>query len=107
MYKPHTIEQYRIQQLLGVDFAMERFLIDLLSQMSLFLKIKTGEQIAFGFWDNKVQEKLRPTVSLNVENETKVQEALSRLLTGKTVLVSAHRMRTVAETGHTRVMKEG
>lgn len=49
MYKPHTIEQYRIQQLLGVDFAMERFLIDLLSQMSLFLKNKTGEQIAFGF----------------------------------------------------------
>ena len=49
MYKPHTIEQYRIQQLLGVDFAMERFLIDLISQMSLFLKNKTGEQIAFGF----------------------------------------------------------
>ena len=30
-----------------------------------------------------------------VENETKVQEALSRLLRGKTVLVIAHRMRTV------------
>ena len=35
------------------------------------------------------------TASLDVENETKVQEALSRLLTGKTVLVIAHRMRTV------------
>lgn len=35
------------------------------------------------------------TASLDVENETKVQEALSRLLVGKTVLVIAHRMRTV------------
>ena len=32
------------------------------------------------------------TASLDVENETKVQGALSRLLTGKTVLVIAHRM---------------
>ena len=35
------------------------------------------------------------TASLDVENETKVQEALSRLLVGKTVLVIAHLMRTV------------
>ena len=34
------------------------------------------------------------TASLDVENETKVQGALSHLLTGKTVLVIAHRMRT-------------
>lgn len=35
------------------------------------------------------------TASLDVENETRVQEALSRLLVGKTVIVIAHRMRTV------------
>lgn len=35
------------------------------------------------------------TASLDVENETKVQEALSCLLERKTVLVIAHRMRTV------------
>lgn len=35
------------------------------------------------------------TASLDVENETQVQEALSRLLVGKTVMVIAHRMRTV------------
>lgn len=35
------------------------------------------------------------TASLDVENETKVQAALSHLLVGKTVLVIAHRMRTV------------
>ena len=35
------------------------------------------------------------TASLDVENETKVQGALSRLLEGKTVLVIAHRLRTI------------
>ena len=39
------------------------------------------------------------TASLDVENESAVQEALSRLLQGKTVLVIAHRMRTVAGGG--------
>ena len=36
------------------------------------------------------------TASLDVENETAIQEALSRLIKHKTVLVIAHRMRTVA-----------
>ena len=47
------------------------------------------------------------TASLDVENETKVQGALSRLLTGKTVLVIAHRMRTVAGADHIVVLKDG
>lgn len=42
-----------------------------------------------------------------MENETKVQGALSRLLTGKTVLVIAHRMRTVAGADHIVVLKDG
>ena len=36
------------------------------------------------------------TASLDVENETLIQTALSRLIQEKTVLVIAHRMRTVA-----------
>ena len=36
------------------------------------------------------------TASLDVENETAIQEALSRLIKNKTVLIIAHRMRTVA-----------
>ena len=44
---------------------------------------------------------------MDVENETKVQGALSRLLTGKTVLVIAHRMRTVAGADHIVVLKDG
>ena len=47
------------------------------------------------------------TASLDVENETPVQTALSRLLAGKTVLVIAHRMRTVANADKVVVLKEG
>ena len=35
------------------------------------------------------------TASLDVDNETEIQEAITRLVRGKTVLIIAHRMRTV------------
>lgn len=47
------------------------------------------------------------TASLDVESESLVQEALSRLLVGKTVLVIAHRMRTVLGADHIVVLAEG
>ena len=47
------------------------------------------------------------TASLDVENESAVQDALSRLLSGKTVLVIAHRMRTVAGADHIVVLEKG
>ena len=47
------------------------------------------------------------TASLDVENESAVQTALSRLLRGKTVLVIAHRMRTVAGADHIVVLEDG
>ena len=47
------------------------------------------------------------TASLDVENETKVRGALSRLLQGKTVLVIAHRMRTVEAADHIVVLADG
>ena len=47
------------------------------------------------------------TASLDVENETKVQGALSRLLAGKTVLVIAHRMRTVESADKIVVLSDG
>ena len=47
------------------------------------------------------------TASLDVENETKVQAALSRLLAGKTVLVIAHRMRTVEAADKIIVLADG
>lgn len=47
------------------------------------------------------------TASLDVESESLVQEALSRLLVGKTVLVIAHRMRTVLGADRIVVLAEG
>ena len=47
------------------------------------------------------------TASLDVENETKVQGALSRLLEGKTILVIAHRMRTVEAADQIVVLADG
>ena len=47
------------------------------------------------------------TASLDVENESAVQTALSRLLRGKTVLVIAHRMRTVAGADKIVVLSDG
>ena len=47
------------------------------------------------------------TASLDVENETHVQAALSELLQGKTVLVIAHRMRTVDNADKIVVLDRG
>lgn len=47
------------------------------------------------------------TASLDVENETAVQEAISRLVKNKTVLIIAHRMRTVTGADKIIVLSDG
>ena len=47
------------------------------------------------------------TASLDVENETLIQSALSRLIKDKTVLVIAHRMRTVSGADKVVVLSDG
>lgn len=47
------------------------------------------------------------TASLDVENETLIQAALSRLIKDKTVLVIAHRMRTVSGADKVVVLSDG
>lgn len=47
------------------------------------------------------------TASLDVENETLIQTALSRLIKNKTVLVIAHRMRTVSGADKVVVLADG
>ena len=47
------------------------------------------------------------TASLDVENETLIQTALSRLIQNKTVLIIAHRMRTVAGADKIVVLSDG
>ena len=47
------------------------------------------------------------TASLDAENETEIQKALSKLIRNKTVLVIAHRMRTVENADKIVVLKDG
>lgn len=47
------------------------------------------------------------TASLDVDNETQIQGAISRLVRGKTVLVIAHRMRTVTGADKIVVLENG
>ncbi|MDO5718954.1 MAG: ABC transporter ATP-binding protein [Tissierellia bacterium] len=47
------------------------------------------------------------TASVDVENESKIQEALSNLIREKTVLIIAHRMRTIAGVDHIVVLDDG
>ena len=47
------------------------------------------------------------TASLDVDNETEIQNAISRLVRGKTVLIIAHRMRTVEAADNIVVLADG
>ena len=47
------------------------------------------------------------TASLDVDNETEIQNAISRLVKGKTVLIIAHRMRTVEAADSIVVLSDG
>ena len=47
------------------------------------------------------------TASLDAENETEIQQAISRLVTQKTVLIIAHRMRTVENANKIVVLSGG
>ena len=47
------------------------------------------------------------TASLDVENESLIQSAISNLIRNKTVLIIAHRMRTVAQADKIVVLKDG
>lgn len=47
------------------------------------------------------------TASLDVDNETEIQNAISKLVKGKTVLIIAHRMRTVEAADNIIVLSDG
>ncbi len=47
------------------------------------------------------------TASLDAENESKIQRALSHLVKDKTVLIIAHRMRTIANADKIVALKDG
>lgn len=47
------------------------------------------------------------TASLDAENETEIQESLSKLIKDKTVLIIAHRLRTISGANHVVVLSNG
>ena len=47
------------------------------------------------------------TASLDVENESKIQKGISQLVKGKTVIIIAHRMRTIANADKVVVLQDG
>ena len=47
------------------------------------------------------------TASIDPENETKIQEAIGKLIKDKTVLIIAHKLRSIVECDKIVVLKEG
>ena len=47
------------------------------------------------------------TASLDVENESKIQQSISKLVQNKTVIIIAHRMRTIANADKVVVLQNG
>lgn len=50
MYKPHTIEQFKVWLFLREQFNLEQFILSPISRKALMLEDKTGERIVFA-WD--------------------------------------------------------
>lgn len=50
MYKPHTVEQFKVWLFLKERFHLEHFILSPVSRSALMLEDKTGERIVFG-WD--------------------------------------------------------
>ena len=76
-------------------------------QMNLSTVVITGTRTPKLLKDAPIILLDEATASLDVENETAIQEALSRLIKNKTVLIIAHRMRTVAGADKVVVLKDG
>lgn len=56
MYKPQTIEQFKVYQFMREQFEMDAVILSPLSRHSLMLEDMTGEKIAFAYKDGCVQE---------------------------------------------------
>ena len=88
-------------------------------QDSRLLKMSILDNVRIGKPDATDQEVLQAlkdapiilmyeaTASLDVDNESLIQEALSKLIQNKTVMIIAHRMRTVDGVDKIVVLKDG
>lgn len=56
MYKPQTVEQFKILQFLKDEFELSEFVLSPLSRRSLMLEDASGEKIAFEMEDGRISE---------------------------------------------------
>ena len=56
MYKPHTVEQFKVWRFLKEHFVMEAFILSPVSRRALMLEDKTGERLVFAWINNDVVE---------------------------------------------------
>ena len=56
MYKPYTIDHYKVYQFIKQHFVIEHFLISPLSRSALLLQDQRGDKIAFSCQNNVIQE---------------------------------------------------
>ena len=67
----------------------------------------TDQEVLQALKDAPIILMYEATASLDVDNESLIQEALSRLIQNKTVMIIAHRMRTVDGVDKIVVLKDG
>ena len=67
----------------------------------------TDQEVLQALKDAPIILMYEATASLDVNNESLIQEALSKLIQNKTVMIIAHRMRTVADADKIVVLKDG
>lgn len=56
MYKPQTVEQFKIYRFLEKQFVMEHFLLSPISRSALMLEDQSGDKIAFSYENGTVSE---------------------------------------------------
>lgn len=56
MFKPRTIEQFKVYRFLKEWFALDHFLISPISRSALLLEDRTGDKLAFNFQDGDIRE---------------------------------------------------
>lgn len=60
MYKPHTVDQFKLWQFLKERFVLEAFILSPISRNALMLEDKTSERIVFAWIDNEAVEQPVP-----------------------------------------------
>ncbi|RFZ77613.1 hypothetical protein DS742_17510 [Lacrimispora amygdalina] len=56
MFKPRTVNQFKVYRFIKERFALDHFLISPLSRSALLLEDRTGDKLAFAFQDGDVRE---------------------------------------------------